>query len=192
MKEVWKKYDRIKYDGEIQFSSLGRVKRTSYVGYLGKYSAYKTIYRDRIVTPADNGNGYKYVTVSCGGRKKHIYVHRAVAELFLPRVKGQNEVNHIDYDKGNNSVSNLEWCTRTENVRHSVDHFRHPRPSVWTKPWGAGIRFKEGKYEVAVSYAGKQHYAGRYETVKEAQDARKNKLIELGVGEYDRIYYQDK
>ena len=192
MREVWKKYDRIEYDGELWFSSFGRVKRTSYIGFLGKHDAYKTIYTDRVVTPSSNGNGYKYVTVSSKGKKKHIYVHRAVAELFLPKVEGQTEVNHIDYDRGNNNVINLEWCTRSENVQHSVEHIRHPRPSVWSTPWGAGIRLKKGKFEVSVSYAGKQHYAGRYDSIEEAQSARRNKLIELGIGEYDRIYYQNK
>lgn len=63
---------------------------------------------------------------------------------------------------------------------------------MWSTPWGAGIRLKKGKFEVSVSYAGKQHYAGRYDSIEEAQSARRNKLIELGIGEYDRIYYQNK
>lgn len=46
-------------------------------------------------------------------------VHRVIALAFIPKEKGKDFVNHIDGDKKNNSVSNLEWCTREENMRHA-------------------------------------------------------------------------
>lgn len=49
-------------------------------------------------------------------------VHRVIALAFLPAKDGKDFVNHKDGNKQNNSVENLEWCTRNENMRHAYDH----------------------------------------------------------------------
>jgi hypothetical protein len=53
--------------------------------------------------------------------KKHYKVHRLVALAFLPNTEEKEQVNHIDGVKSNNSLSNLEWSTRSENMVHSRD-----------------------------------------------------------------------
>ena len=63
----------------------------------------------------DNGKGYLVVTVD----KKSEYVHRIVATCFLPNPENLPCINHIDKDRTNNSVSNLEWCTYDHNNEHS-------------------------------------------------------------------------
>lgn len=65
-------------------------------------------------------NGYKtfYITLPSGDRKR-LYAHRLVALAFLKTVKDKNEVNHIDGNKLNNSVDNLEWVSSSENKRHA-------------------------------------------------------------------------
>ncbi len=68
-----------------------------------------------VLNTADDGWGY--LNVKLGG--KTVYIHRLVAEHFLDR--DESEVNHIDGNKKNNNVSNLEWCSRSFNMKHAHD-----------------------------------------------------------------------
>lgn len=63
--------------------------------------------------------GYLRVNMRIGESTKCKLVHRLVAEAFLPNPYNKPEVNHIDGDKENNHVANLEWCTRSDNLKHS-------------------------------------------------------------------------
>jgi hypothetical protein len=75
-----------------------------------------TIYKQ-----ATSDNGYLQVVVSLGSRskKKAFKIHKAVAETFIPNPENKPEVNHKNGDKSKNDVSNLEWATSSENVRHA-------------------------------------------------------------------------
>lgn len=66
-----------------------------------------------------NRDGYSQVILHKEGRQKNCSVHRLVANAFIPKVEGKDTVNHIDGNKQNNSVSNLEWCTHSENEKHA-------------------------------------------------------------------------
>ena len=66
---------------------------------------------------SDNGRGYQMV--GAGHRGSPQYVHRLVAETWIPNPNHYKEVNHINGDKDDNRVENLEWTTRGENVRHA-------------------------------------------------------------------------
>ena len=68
-----------------------------------------------------NGKYYVYVKLSKGGKQKKHYVHRLVAEAFLPNPEGKPTVNHKDGNGENNRVSNLEWSTMQEQVDHAWD-----------------------------------------------------------------------
>lgn len=76
-----------------------------------------------------HASGYVFVRLSNRDERKTERVHRLVAEAFLPNPDRLPCVNHIDFDKANNDVSNLEWCTQTYNLQHSHKAgrmFRHP------------------------------------------------------------------
>lgn len=70
----------------------------------------------RPLKPRKNNRGYLRVRISCYGKPKELLVHRLVAEAFLPNPDGLGTVNHIDCDKTNNRVENLEWCDLLENI----------------------------------------------------------------------------
>ena len=76
----------------------------------------------RILKTSDNHKGYPMVTFSINRNRKTIPVHRIVAKQFISgETEERNQVNHIDGNKHNNCVDNLEWVTPSENMRHAVD-----------------------------------------------------------------------
>ena len=76
--------------------------------------------KSRYIRPADNGHGYKFVNLWKDNKQYRYYVHRLVAETFLSNPDNLSEVNHIDNNKANNSVNNLEWCNRLYNERQKL------------------------------------------------------------------------
>lgn len=98
-------------DGVYEVSSLGRVRRS--VGGSNR------TYPGRIVKSSDHRSGYKYVRINFGGKKHSCRIHTLVALAFLgPKPEGL-QVNHKDGVKSNNSVTNLEYMTCSENIKHS-------------------------------------------------------------------------
>lgn len=77
--------------------------------------------KGRLLRPGRQGGGYLYVNTS----PKNVYVHRAVAEAFVPNPNNLPEVNHKDGDKNNNAADNLEWVSRRGNVLHQVNNGLH-------------------------------------------------------------------
>jgi len=65
--------------------------------------------------------GYKFVCLCQGSKVVQKTMHRLVAEAFIPNPNNFPQVNHKDSDKLNNSVENLEWCTASQNKKHSWD-----------------------------------------------------------------------
>lgn len=83
----------------------------------GEVYSYTT---DRILKHAIKRTGYHQVTLVRDGKMFYSSVHRLVAEAFIPNPEKKRTVNHIDGNKDNNSVSNLEWNTHKENILHCI------------------------------------------------------------------------
>jgi hypothetical protein len=92
------------------------------VGYEGYYkvSNYGDVYsiRSNKVLSHRPARGYKKVALKVKGTIKEPVIHRLVAEAFIGKPNGKYEVNHIDLNKHNNRVDNLEWITHSENLNH--------------------------------------------------------------------------
>ncbi len=114
MKEKWK--DIKGYEGLYQVSNLGRVK--SLDRYIVNKNNKQQYYNGKIL----KGNirkGYLKLTLSKDNSQKTVPIHILVAKAFIPNPENKPEVNHIDGEKTNNCVSNLEWATRSENELHA-------------------------------------------------------------------------
>lgn len=75
-----------------------------------------------IMKTHSNRGGYEQLCLRENGGKHTCKVHRLVAETFIPNPDNLPQVNHIDGDKWNNNISNLEWCTQQQNLKHAVDN----------------------------------------------------------------------
>lgn len=71
---------------------------------------------------AVNDRGYLKLHLKINGKRKTKYIHRLVAEAFIPNPKKYKEVNHIDSNPSNCNVNNLEWCDRSYNIKYMQKH----------------------------------------------------------------------
>lgn len=118
--EVWK--DLIGFEGLYEVSNLGRVRSvdrdvTRTYKMMGVWYTDTKKLKGRILKHQLSKEGYHNVSIRDKNRVGHVVrVNRAVAMAFIPNPEGKKFVNHIDHNKDNNSVDNLEWCTHYENV----------------------------------------------------------------------------
>ena len=108
--EVWRPIKG--FEGRLEVSNMGRIRSVERTVAFGsqKRKVNQTTYKLK-----NDKDGYKMVGLS----GKNIKVHRAVAEAFIPNPDNRPQVNHIDGNKANNRVENLEWATQEENMGHA-------------------------------------------------------------------------
>lgn len=118
MEEIWKPVRG--YEGRYEVSNFGRVMSLNY----------RMTKQSKLMSPSINSDGYACTTLTKDGKGYSKRVHRLVAEAFIPNPLEYPEVNHIDEDKLNNHVDNLEWCTREHNVNHGSGNERRSSSQV--------------------------------------------------------------
>lgn len=121
--EIWK--DISGYEGLYQISNLGRVKSLPRIR-IGKGIPYITKGKILKNSPGATG-GYLRVNLCKNYKQTFFYVHRLVADAFIPKIEGKNVVNHINGLKTDNRVENLEWSTIEDNLQHAIDNFLNIR-----------------------------------------------------------------
>ena len=97
------------------YEGLYKVSNTGQVLSLKRPHCYRS---EHLMSPCNDGRGYRMVCLCKNGKNKTVSVHRLVAIAFVPNPKGYKEVNHIDENKTNNNSSNLEWCDRAYNIHY--------------------------------------------------------------------------
>lgn len=115
-------------------SNLGRIKNINYRG----------TGREKILKGTSH-NDYIYVMLRKNNKSKAFLIHRLVAEAFIPNFENKPCVNHIDCNRRNNKVNNLEWCTQQENIAYMDKKNRRVGNKKMTEQDVKNIRSKKKK-----------------------------------------------
>jgi hypothetical protein len=112
--ETWKPVSG--YDGYYEVSSNGRVRSLDRI----IDHPLVQVRHGKMLKQTPNHKGYMRVSLNKNGNKKQEFVHKLVAQSFIYNIKRNPQINHIDGNKLNNNVENLEWCTNKENCQHAA------------------------------------------------------------------------
>lgn len=115
-------------------------KWSDVIGYEGLYVISNHGRLAKVISPADNGQGYCHVGLTKDGVRKDAYVHRLVAEAYCSHPEGCDYINHINHNRSDNRAENLERVTQRENVRLSSYLMRHEK-AVGAKPKSTGEKY---------------------------------------------------
>jgi hypothetical protein len=121
--EIWKPLIVLKkgvknnYTGLYEASNYGRIKSLGI--YHGRTNNFFN--KPHIIKPQKTQDGYLLYSLSNRGKQNYVTAHRIIATTFIENENYKLQVNHIDGDKTNNKVNNLEWCTASENIKHAFN-----------------------------------------------------------------------
>ena len=152
-KEEWR--DVVGYEGIYQVSSRGKVKRLEYYHNMGD-KGYK-FFPEKILK-SDDHTGYERVVLCVNNSRKTVPVHRLVAIAFIPNPDNLPQVNHIDENKKNNNLYNLEWVTSKENINHGTSLARRSYHQ----------RYTQKNRKTVYQYDMNDNLIGIYQSVREA------------------------
>ena len=146
-KEIWK--DIRGFENKYQISNMGRIR---------------SIFRYKIILKPALTQGYKFVSLYNKTSKKCYRIHRLVAQTFIPNPNNKITVNHKNGIKTDNRVSNLEWNTYQENIKHSYNVLgRNP-----TKYWSGKFGKDNSCSKIVLQYTLDKNFVKRFTSVMEA------------------------
>ena len=152
---------------EISLNGKIRSKDRTMTDKIGRTRSWE----GKILNPDIAPNGYYRVTFSINRKRKQFYVHRLIAEHFIPNPKNLPQVNHIDGNKLNNSLDNLEWVTVQENVVHAYKNglINHTSGKEHFNYGKFGAESKKAKPVIATNIVTNEtkRYGAIVETVKD-------------------------
>ena len=186
--ENWK--DVVGFEGRYMVSDLGNVK--SIVTNHGKPTDKQVIKRVRSKTC-----DYHYVQFWRKDKPTHKAVHRLVAEAFIPNPENKPTVNHLDGNKHNNAVDNLEWATHSENHKHAfatgLRSVEDCRNRMIGKVFGKASNYRyvyfdksRNRWKTSIKANGKVQYQKRHTTELEAAIDANTALDRLGLSNYPK------
>lgn len=120
MKEIWKPIKG--YEGLYEVSNKGRVKTLD--KFFDWVDDIKIFHKGRIIKKCNDSDGYEIIGLTKNKIRKTAKVHRLVAQAFISNSKKKPHINHVDNNRKNNNVSNLEWVTPSENSAHMKNQKR--------------------------------------------------------------------
>ena len=167
--EIWK--DIAGYENKYQVSNYGRVRN---------------IYgKGKILKPWMNDNGYLLVTLSKDGIRKKYRVHRLVAQAFIPNPDNLETVDHIDSNKTNNHIDNLQWLSGIDNTRKAFNDGLHMNHEYENRNYRYVINLTTNNIYRSLAYA--EHDTG----VNRANIAKCCNHIRKTAGGYEWQYYDE-
>ena len=168
-KEKWK--DIKGYEGLYQVSNLGNIKSLNRTTNIPNA---KRIEKEKILK-LNTRNGYYVINLRKNGKRISKQIHRLVAEAFIPNNDNKPFVNHKDFNRLNNNIENLEWCTQKENVNWSICNMKHRHKTNYSSTGEQYIYYRKptNRYRIVID---KKEYKN-CKTLQEAIDYR-NKILE--------------
>ena len=155
---------RIIPNSKFEISNIGNIRRIS------NNTNYK---------PSLDGGGYYIYPIEYNDCRKTKRIHRLVGEVFLPNPDNLPQLDHINGNRADNNVSNLRWCSRSQN--------QHNKSKNKTNKSGfKGVRCDKGRWRSTIWCNNKQYRLGSFDTAEEAFEAYKKKASELH-GEFAKM-----
>lgn len=138
MSEAWKAVQG--FEGYYEVSNRGRIRGCTRTirRYSSDGSYHECTWKGGIRKLQPHSDGYLRVNLRKEGTERGFYVHRLVAEAFIPNPSGLPEVNHIDSDRSNNRAENLEWVSPSGNRKHGYA-FGNIEPPQGADQWSAKL-----------------------------------------------------
>lgn len=125
--ENWK--DIVWYEWLYQVSDLWAVRSLDRIIYNSNWK--RLFYKWRALSQQVWSHWYRTIVLSRCSRQFTRTVHRLLMDAFVPNIHNYPEINHIDCNKQNNNICNLEWCSKSQNLLHAYKTWKHTAPALW-------------------------------------------------------------